>query len=248
MYLLSRRWGAPGVGFLMTASFVMAVVATAQIILIVARAVAIFHCVQNQVFTGETLNELQCIAHIEKTFIMIQLTLCLINVSTVDCLFLYRCYAVWNHRRDIIVLPALFITCTLVVGILWAINPENVTKAQVVVCLAMVTNLILTALTAGRIVYLGRLARLKLDLYSDKSRSIDNASKFCTRSKRAIAIILESGAIYCAVMIFLFIMAIKNQVALQIAGSLFEIILNIIPTFTTVYIGLKNQCTNPAEP
>ncbi|KAK7014222.1 hypothetical protein R3P38DRAFT_1443436 [Favolaschia claudopus] len=248
MYLLSRRWGAPGVGFLMTTSFTMAVLATGQIILTIVWAVTIFHSVQIQVFPGETLNELHRIAPIEKTFAMIQLILCSINVATVDCLFLYRCYAVWNYRKNIIVLPALFIAVTLVVNISWATNP-NVTKAQVAVCLAMVTNLILTALTAGRILYLGRLTRLKLVLYSDRSRSIDNGSQYRTRSKRAIAIILESGAIYCAAMIFLFIMTINNNLQnFQLGGSLFENFLNIIPTFTIVYVGLNNQCTNPAEP
>ncbi|KAJ7813170.1 hypothetical protein B0H13DRAFT_2294105 [Mycena leptocephala] len=68
----------------------------------------------------------------------------------------------------------------------------------------------------------------------------------CSRYNTAIAIILESGAVYCAAPIFLLItLSLENahlnvQLYSIIGLGIVQQLINIIPTFTLVYIGLKN--------
>ncbi|KAJ7879152.1 hypothetical protein B0H13DRAFT_1892377 [Mycena leptocephala] len=68
----------------------------------------------------------------------------------------------------------------------------------------------------------------------------------CSRYNTAIAIILESGAVYCAAPIFLLITLSLENVHLNaqlysiIGLGIVQQLINIIPTFTLVYIRLKN--------
>ncbi|KAJ7888687.1 hypothetical protein B0H14DRAFT_2693462 [Mycena olivaceomarginata] len=108
---------------------------------------------------------------------------------------------------------------------------------SVTITLGATTNLVLTALTAGRILWIQRAAsHVALD------------SKTRGNYTRAVAIILESDAIYCAVAILLVASASLDDEIFIVGFGIAQQLLNIIPTFTLVYIGLKNmEESQPAD-
>ncbi|KAJ6510960.1 hypothetical protein C8R45DRAFT_921654 [Mycena sanguinolenta] len=214
IYTLSHRSKANGITFLIIASCVMAVLATTQMAAIVAAALLNARFVQ-QIVSAEAV---------------IQPGI-LLTLSRV----LHRCYVVWRFQWKITILPMVLITSTFVAGILWAAPVTHITDVRIAYGLGAVTNLILTASTAGRILWIQRVtARAGL------------ANTVRKHSRVAIGIILESGAIYCIGTIFLAIsgsyqyqsesISTFHYVAIGIAGQL----TSIIPTFTVVYVGLKN--------
>ncbi|KAJ7854773.1 hypothetical protein B0H13DRAFT_1903518 [Mycena leptocephala] len=151
---------------------------------------------------------------------------------------LYRCYVIWGFHKKIVIVPALLILSTFIMGV---VAPTVTNSAvndvkQITLGLAAVTNLVLTALTgestrtAGRILYIRRAAsHVGLD------RTLQN------RYSAAIGIILESGAIYCITAIFLVItVSVYDSGIHNIGIGVAEQLINIIPTFTLVYVGLNN--------
>ncbi|KAJ7248834.1 hypothetical protein B0H12DRAFT_1122947 [Mycena haematopus] len=95
----------------------------------------------------------------------------------------------------------------------------------------MATNLSLTALTAGRLLWIRRT-----------TSCVDVKNRFRARCNRAIGLILESGAIYCIVMIFLLItVSLNAQEMYGIEAGFASQLINIIPTFTLVYVGLDDR-------
>ncbi|KAF7358557.1 hypothetical protein MVEN_00907200 [Mycena venus] len=155
----------------------------------------------------------------------------LMNNFITDLFFLYRCYVIWGFSKKPIILPVLLMSSTLVMGILWCAPRTSVRDLRVPYILGAATNLVLTALTAGRILWIRREA---------SHVTLDNT--FRSRYNRAIGIILESGAIYCLSIIFVVIGASLNDEIFVIGFGTGQQLINIIPTFTLVYIGLgKNE-------
>jgi len=131
-------------------------------------------------------------------------------------------------------LPALLMLLTFAVGIL---PPGTaVSDVRIPFGLGAATNLVLTALTAGRILWI-RHATLQVAL----------DSKFRSRCNRAIGLILESGAVYCIAAIFLVISASLNREIYSVGYGIGQQVLNIIPTFTLVYVGLNDTVANSAS-
>ncbi|KAJ7823821.1 hypothetical protein B0H14DRAFT_2825785 [Mycena olivaceomarginata] len=99
--------------------------------------------------------------------------------------------------------------------------------------LGAATNIVLSSLTVGRILWIRRAAsHVGLD------------SSVRSQYNRAIGIILESGAIYCIGTIFLAIAVVFQGDIYHIGISVSQEMLNIIPTFTLVYVGLQNNAGN----
>ncbi|KAF8146408.1 hypothetical protein K438DRAFT_1944668 [Mycena galopus ATCC 62051] len=146
---------------------------------------------------------------------------------------LYRCYVIWECRKKPLILPALLMVSNLVVTIT-RIKVHTIERAGgISTIINAATNLALTALTAGRILWIERAA----------SRvALDNTIR--GRYRRAVVIILESGAVYFIVAIFLVITGPPGKLSFGIDLGIAEQLLNIIPTFTLVYIGLKNMSDN----
>ncbi|KAJ7888682.1 hypothetical protein B0H14DRAFT_1193707 [Mycena olivaceomarginata] len=152
---------------------------------------------------------------------------------------LYRCYVIWGFQKKPIILPMLLIASTLVAVILSSLNKAIAVGkiTTITTILAAATHVILTSLTAGRILWIQRAAsHVALD------------SSVRGRYTTAIVIILESGAIYCAAAIFLVVSVSVNEVVFSIGFGIGQQVMNIVPTFTLVYIGLKNMRENqPAD-
>ncbi|KAJ7330398.1 hypothetical protein DFH08DRAFT_313529 [Mycena albidolilacea] len=151
-----------------------------------------------------------------------------INYFITDSIFLYRCYAIWGFQKKPIILPVLLMLSSSISGII-LYSTTNTINSTLPIILAAATNLVLTALTAGRILWIQRAA---------SHVALDSAVR--GRYSRAIMIILESGAVYCTVAIFLVISRSLNEEIFGIGLGIAQQVMNIIPTFTLVHIGLKN--------
>ncbi|KAJ7871916.1 hypothetical protein B0H13DRAFT_2280347 [Mycena leptocephala] len=229
IYTLSRRRETPGTSFLIAASCVMAIVATTQIAATIAGAVITARFVQ-QLVHAHVLNRPHSVRTLET---LVNVLLAINNVVT-DLFFMYRCYVIWGCQRKILIPPGLLMIATLLASIL-ASPTTSITNAQIPFGLAAATNLVLTALTAGRILWIRR-----------QSSHVGRDNTYHSRHNRAIGIILESGAIYCIAALFLLIAASQNNMEIfSIGFSVEQQLLTIIPTFTLVYVGLKDTVDRP---
>ncbi|KAJ7203230.1 hypothetical protein B0H12DRAFT_1283788 [Mycena haematopus] len=103
--------------------------------------------------------------------------------------------------------------------------------------LLVATNLVLTTL-AGEwisVVVSGRLWWVRRT-----TLCVDGKTMFRVRYNRAIHIVLESGAIHCILVMLLFVTAsLKSIEAYTIELSFGSQLINMVPTFTLVYVGLN---------
>ncbi|KAJ7935816.1 hypothetical protein B0H13DRAFT_2304311 [Mycena leptocephala] len=229
IYTLSRRRRVPGIKILMVLSCVMAALGTTQVAVIVAATVINAHFIQ-RVVSAQASNQPGVLLTLGRAT---SVTFA-INGFAADSLFLYRCYVIWGFRWKILILPVVLMISTLVLGILWGAPVSHIGDVRIAYGLGAATNLLLTA---GRILWIQRAAA---------HTSLDNTVN--RRYNMAMTIILESGAIYCIGAIFLSITASRSEgdlmfrdltshyTVIGIGGQL----VNIIPTFTLVYVGLKN--------
>ncbi|KAJ7881443.1 hypothetical protein B0H13DRAFT_935847 [Mycena leptocephala] len=231
IYTLSPRRKTPGIKFLIAASCVMAVLGTTQIAATIAVTLVDARFVQ-QIVYGQVSSQ-ENSQSILKALETIQNVTFAINNFVTDCFFLYRCYVIWGFKKKILIPPVLLMLSTFAVAVLGCVSRTPVcggsTEIRITFALGTATNLVLTALTAGRILWIRRAAS---HVGLDALRS---------RYNTAIAIILESGAIYCVMAIFMVIsFSLENARLYFIGLGIAEQLINIIPTFTLVYIGLKN--------
>ncbi|KAF8184061.1 hypothetical protein K438DRAFT_1937353 [Mycena galopus ATCC 62051] len=192
IHIFSRRRDTK---ILIAASCAMAVVGTTQIAVNVAETAITARFVQ-QLVHGQLLNEPQSLKTLEFT----QFVLLMINSTVTDTFFMYRCYVIWGYRRKVLILPALLGLTTLIVVILGA-KSTSTTPARISVGFAAMTNGVLTALTAGRIMWIWH-----------QSSHVGLHIPYRSRYGRAIGLILESGAIYCAAAIFLLITVSTTEI------------------------------------
>ncbi|KAJ6530125.1 hypothetical protein B0H19DRAFT_1082534 [Mycena capillaripes] len=217
LHILSRRRTSPGVKLLIAASCVMAVLATTQMAFNVAGA-AINARLLQQTILSQIDPQLVRLYHALSAVQDLSFAL---NKSQ-----LYRCYVIWGSQRKILILPALLIFSTLVVGILGSAPGSSIPDMRIPYSLAAATNLLLTAFT-------GKSNFLDLQL---KRINMPSLTSFYR---------LESGAIYCVTAIFLMVTFSLNEDIYLNVIAIAEQLINIIPTFTLVYIGLTNTAENP---
>ncbi|KAJ7873957.1 hypothetical protein B0H13DRAFT_2552114 [Mycena leptocephala] len=223
IYTLSRRRETPGINVLIAASCVMAVVATTQMAVNIAGTVITARFVQQLVHV-KVLSRPQSVRTLETVE----------NVLLAINKWMYRCYVIWGCQRKVLIPPALLMLATLLASIL-ASRTTSITNAQIPFGLAAATNLVLTALTAGRILWILR-----------QSSHVGRDNTYRSRYNRAIGIILESGAIYCIAALFLLIAASQDNMNIFTVGFAIEQqLLIIIPTLTLVYVGLKDTVERP---
>ncbi|KAJ6574315.1 hypothetical protein B0H19DRAFT_1254025 [Mycena capillaripes] len=167
-----------------------------------------------------------------------------INNLLTDLVFLYRCYVIWGSRRRILFVPAILIVATVVVGCISALGFYGVVKINTVIdqrvpfSMGGVTNILLMCLTAGRIFYIRR----ELQTLTGDS--------FRKRYDTAVAIILESGVLYCLCTItYVVSTSIKSTSASAsifngVAWGLVQLGVNIVPTLILVRVGMGRSTEN----
>ncbi|KAJ7315691.1 hypothetical protein DFH08DRAFT_1039371 [Mycena albidolilacea] len=156
------------------------------------------------------------------------------NIVT-DGLFIHRCYVIWGRNIKVIIVPALSLVVTAVMGSVGASHPNDIGRSNhyefgLVFGMNILTNLTLMALTAGRIWWIRR--DIVTVLEPSVTRTYDTV----------IAIILESGAIYC-ISIILYLVAVlrlnkqDSLPAIRVLRAAIPQIMNIAPILILVRVG-----------
>ncbi|KAF7304599.1 hypothetical protein HMN09_00863000 [Mycena chlorophos] len=158
-----------------------------------------------------------------------------VNVTFTDGIFIFRCWLLWNKRWAIIALPALLLVATTVTGIIEALEiPIN---GSLPFIFGAATNIILIAFSAWRIVIVRRRARIL------------ETTGLQTRYGTVLAVIGESGALYCIVALLLVITQSfdqgRNLAFCFVLGTASHTV-NIIPTIAIVRSGLGYSSENIA--
>ncbi|KAJ7455845.1 hypothetical protein FB451DRAFT_1564851 [Mycena latifolia] len=170
-----------------------------------------------------------------------------VNNLVTDLLFLYRCYVIWGSRKRILVVPGALILATVVVGCIsvlryyGVITSTSYIDTRVPFIMGGATNILLMCLTAGRIWYIRRKGQL---LPGQTIRK---------RYDTAVAIILESGLIYClCVIIYIISVSVNNSgspfatIFNGVSWGLVQLGVNIVPTLILVRVGLGRSTENTA--
>ncbi|KAJ7367187.1 hypothetical protein DFH08DRAFT_186989 [Mycena albidolilacea] len=172
----------------------------------------------------------------------------ILNNFGADCLFIYRCYTIWNssrYKRQIIGLPLFLLLSTTIFGIVVSVSPSSENNAIghgraaggqehiVLLLLGMIfTNILLTGFTTGRIWWTRRYLR------------VIGEKNLTQRCNTVIAILLESSALYL-VLTFTFLLtqciggaaAIESPAISALMGAGGQL-MNLIPALIIVRVSL----------
>ncbi|KAJ7436045.1 hypothetical protein FB451DRAFT_1571223 [Mycena latifolia] len=162
-----------------------------------------------------------------------------------DSLFTYRCFVVWGRDGRVVAVPMFMILTTTVLGYFCAYNSDYARLGPYIdfraaFLLSVVTNLVLMALTAGRIWWIRRDASV-----------LAASAQWARRYETVIAIILESGAIYCfSVVLYVIVVSVLNpekfSPLVNVARGAVPQIMNIAPALIVVRTGLGYNVDNAA--
>ncbi|KAJ6485341.1 hypothetical protein C8R47DRAFT_537007 [Mycena vitilis] len=232
--LIRRKTAAKGMllGFTCT----MAVLGTAQMVVRVAIITVVARSLP------QFIEEMQVDANpgpTPKPLRTAQLVLCVINNIVAESLFLYRCYMIWGSRKKVLIVPGFLMVSTFVLGGLAIKAPDSWTSPFEVApyVIATATNLVLMLLTAGRIWWIRRQALI-----------VGADDTIRSRYSSVIAMIVESGALYCATTILLAITYfLPGNSFLMLQAAAMHLV-NIAPTIIVVRVGLGYENTTGSSP
>ncbi|KAF7333304.1 hypothetical protein MSAN_02425500 [Mycena sanguinolenta] len=164
------------------------------------------------------------------------------NNLVADLLFTYRCYMIWGSRKTVLILPAISILAAAALGYFTVASNDfssndlldefPVFDIRVSFAVSGATNIVLMCLAAGRIWYISR-----------RARSISQ-NALHSRYRSTIAMILESGALYSAVLALqIFALSLTSQsdgvqAFRGVSQGLVEQMVNVIPTLIFVRVGM----------
>ncbi|KAF7377890.1 hypothetical protein MSAN_00212700 [Mycena sanguinolenta] len=173
------------------------------------------------------------------TFFIVDAILMVANNLVTDVLFSYRCYFVWGLRKWVLIGPGLGMVATVVLGSFTATGSESLPKIIFLApyLTAVATSVLLMCLTAGRIWYIRREAREA------------SGRTFYPGRDTAIAMIIESGSLYClAIIVWVVAQSIIYEfpnsgpesvyIFFGVTSGVWSQIVNIAPTLILVRIGL----------
>ncbi|KAJ7771252.1 hypothetical protein B0H14DRAFT_2966540 [Mycena olivaceomarginata] len=155
------------------------------------------------------------------------------NNTVTDGIFIYRCYVIWGRDVKVVIVPALLLVAGTVIGSLGTPPPNQVGRLGdyrlVFGMLNLTTNLMLMALTAGRIWWIRRDVASVLE--PSATRTYDTV----------LAMILESGAINCISIILFLTVARLNKhnslAAISVFRAVIPQIMNIAPILILARVG-----------
>ncbi|KAJ7827264.1 hypothetical protein B0H14DRAFT_1233768 [Mycena olivaceomarginata] len=148
-------------------------------------------------------------------------------------IFIFRCYAIWDFSRSIIIAPIIFTVCGAVLGYTDSVSSNTTeisdSKFDLSIAFSILTTFMLMILTAGRIWYLARQARAVM------------GPKITSRCYTICAMILESGALYAAGGIAYIVFSVLPPSVDEIltrGGAILGQLVGIAPTIIAVRVGL----------
>ncbi|KAJ7708073.1 hypothetical protein B0H17DRAFT_1031649 [Mycena rosella] len=226
-YLLQTKTVASRI--FIAASVVLVIFALTQVIVDVVLAHKISQLVQSAAggATSDTILSLESSwAYLYRARQALTVT----NNAISDCIFLYRCAAVWassHYRLTFVAIPAFLVLTTMVLGYISLFVIAMPLNAPFI--MAFITNLVLLGLTAGRIWRKGREATLLL------------GARAGARYTTTIAIICESSLLYVlTILIYLIAVNVVGPAAPvpSVAWGALPQIFNIIPLMIMVRVGM----------
>ncbi|KAJ7816911.1 hypothetical protein B0H14DRAFT_2843617 [Mycena olivaceomarginata] len=163
--------------------------------------------------------------------------LLLVNNLSTDSLFIYRCYVIWGvacYRRWVVGISLLLVLFTTIFGIVTSSLLWNTKISNIVVGTGMmVSNLLVTGLTAGRI-------------WWSRRHSVDR-EQLVHRYDTAIALLIESSGLYFIVMFADFMVEILGSPALLASPGICILnaagvqLMNILPALLVVRVSLARS-------
>ncbi|KAF8136851.1 hypothetical protein K438DRAFT_1947190 [Mycena galopus ATCC 62051] len=150
-----------------------------------------------------------------------------------DAIFIFRCFAIWNFRWSVIIIPTFFTIAVAALG--YSASLSSIVFLFVSsIGMSFFTTVMLMGLSAGRIWWLARKARQVL------------GKKMISRYYTVCAMILESGALYCAgamafIILFVNFWTMDGSNVGDIAfstGALLGQLVGIAPTIIAVRVGI----------
>ncbi|KAJ7144108.1 hypothetical protein C8R44DRAFT_142822 [Mycena epipterygia] len=233
-YLLAYRLDAPGRRYFIAITVAMFLFSTTQVVLHTTIALLAIRGVHHEI-RGEPFIEEVFICKI--LFFAQDIVLVTNNLIT-DGLFTYRCYLVWGKNVYSTILPLCMLAATTAIGYVEAFRDDyhpfgSIITSRVAFDLSILTNVVLMCLTAGRIWW----ARKEL-------RTILSDPAITRKYNTAIAMILESGAIYCATVVGVVLSEAfsspSSHVYPMFRGAIAQVV-NIAPTIIIVRVGLTQR-------
>ncbi|KAF8179562.1 hypothetical protein K438DRAFT_2021606 [Mycena galopus ATCC 62051] len=230
-YLIYHR-AKGGHHWLVAAICATALLATAQLAIEIELVVLDFRTVRLAV-VGEELAASEAIRQTATVYLVFNLALVINNMVT-DSIFIYRCYVVWGRNIYIVVVPILSLLASSAIGFLSSYeidDPHFYIDIRIIFGFMLLTNVLVMTLTAGRIWWIRRDVAGALEF--SIVRTYDNV----------IAIILESGSIYC-ISLIMYLVAVStlktdnSNLVVPIFRAVMTQVMNIAPTLIVVRAGL----------
>ncbi|KAF8901215.1 hypothetical protein CPB84DRAFT_1846968 [Gymnopilus junonius] len=148
------------------------------------------------------------------------------NNVLADSLLLYRCFVVWDHKKRVVVGPVIFLLAATACGYVFeGSSTKMFNNSYIYLVMTFALNAILTGLTAGRIWWLARKARVIL------------GAGLLERYNATITILIESGCLYSLYIIL--DIAVRNTPVVNtiIDAGLIQAV-GIMPTLIIAQVGL----------
>ncbi|KAJ7108238.1 hypothetical protein C8R44DRAFT_885002 [Mycena epipterygia] len=154
------------------------------------------------------------------------------NNAVTDSLFVYRCFMIWGKNGHVMIIPVLMLSTTTVLGYLCAYGDDHsgsnsYINSRTAFLMSVLTNVVLMFLTASRIWWIRRDARVL------------GQSVFAHQYSTVITMILESGMIYC-VTVAAYLISVSFPGSIQ-ANSLVNSIADTTQPLTNVLRGAVPQ-------
>ncbi|KAF7326949.1 hypothetical protein MVEN_02589000 [Mycena venus] len=162
-----------------------------------------------------------------------------------DSIFLFRCYAIWNFRLKVIIFPGILILGVAGLGytnvFLSVKKGASSSSSDIIfesfefnqsITISIAAAVVLMALSGGRIWWLSRVARSLVGKHL--------INKYHT----ALAMILESGALYCAGAISSVVVSQATGTPFTSTGAILGQLVGIAPTVIAVRVGLGKSVEN----
>ncbi|KAF7335160.1 hypothetical protein MSAN_02349100 [Mycena sanguinolenta] len=155
-----------------------------------------------------------------------------------DGIFIYRCYCMWGYRKRIIAVPIVLLIASgcsgyasvIACGLDGLSQFISITRIfALAVVFSVLTNVMLMGLTAGRVWWIARGARMIM------------GPAVVKQYRTVIAMILESGALYVAPSIIYLILVAVRPVPSQVIFAMLAQIVGIAPTIIVVRVGMGNS-------
>ncbi|KAJ6483286.1 hypothetical protein C8R45DRAFT_1099562 [Mycena sanguinolenta] len=207
------------------------------------------HWILQLVNAWELLAALESIAHVQRVntknlqneWEQINIVMGAVYVTSnliADSIFIYRCYCIWGFRKRIIAMPIVLLVASGCLGYasVIACGLEGISEFfsntgifVMAVVFSVLTNIVLMALTAGRIWWISRGARMIM------------GHAVVKQYRAVIAMILESGVLYVTPgIIFLILTGVQSSSSRVLFAMLAQIV-GIAPTIILVRVGMGNS-------